>query len=467
MRTKIYAVLISCIFISIVVKNIVNAQEVDSNRKPNIILLIGDDHGYPYYGFMGNEDVYTPQLDFLADGGMVFRYGFNTSSTCAPSLMSLLTGLNPIQWEKYIANKLNKNVEDLTGDEKYLNGIELIRAYNTLPRLLAEQGYVSFQGGKHWEGTYDTVGFTEGMTKDKGEKAVEKYGALLTMAGADGLALGRETMQPVYDFIDKHAEEPFFIWFAPMLPHSPFNPPEKYLTLYEGKGLSESAKKYYANCTWFDDCTGQLIRYLDDKGLRNKTVLIYFSDNGWEQNPLEEFEGNFVTSALGGRLGKGGLHEMSCRTPIIFNLQGKIEAQVTYDSLISTLDIYATILDFAGVKVPENKPGKSLKPLLELDKRDFIIGSIADIRPVEGIENPKADLFHRNAEAYYLATRKWQYIWYKSFNKEELYDKETDPEERFNIINKYPDLARRFKMEIEKWKQDMLESVSSPDNLDQ
>lgn len=444
--------------------NFVHAQQVDANRKPNIILIIGDDHGFPYFGFMGNKNVYTPQLDCLANSGMLFRYGFNTSSTCAPSLMSLLTGLNPIQWEKYVANQLNKKVEDMTRDEKYLKGMESISSYHTLPRLLAEQGYVSFQAGKHWEGTYDTVGFSEGMTKDKGEKAVEKYGLLLTMAGADGLALGRETMQPVYDFIDTYSDKPFFIWFAPMLPHSPFNPPDKYLALYKNKELSESAKKYYANCSWFDDCISQLIRYLDDKGLRDNTLLIYFSDNGWEQNPLEEFEGNFLTSAIGGRLGKGGLHELACRTPIIFNLPGRIEDHLVYDNLISTLDIYATILDFAGAKVPQNKPGKSLKPLLELDKRDFIIGSVSDIRPVEGIENPKNDFFHRDAEAYYLATQKWQYIWYKSFGKEELYDKVSDPEERFNVITKYPDLARRFKIEIEKWKLEMLNSVAPSDD---
>ena len=77
-------------------------------------------------------------------------------------------------------------------------------------------------------------------------------------AGGAGLALGRKNMKPIYRFIDKHLDQPFFIWFAPMLPHGPFNAPEKYKTLYQGKGYSSSAVDYYANCSWYDAVLGGL-----------------------------------------------------------------------------------------------------------------------------------------------------------------------------------------------------------------
>ena len=74
---------------------------------PNIVLIIGDDHGWPYYGFMGNEIVNTPVLDSLANNGIVFTNGHVTSSICRPSLRTLLTGLYPIQFDHYLDSMKN------------------------------------------------------------------------------------------------------------------------------------------------------------------------------------------------------------------------------------------------------------------------------------------------------------------------------------------------------------------------
>ena len=74
----------------------------DKQSTPNIVLIIGDDHGWPYYGFMGNEYVETPVLDQLADSGFVFTNGHVTSSVCRPSLRTLLTGLYPLQFDNYL-----------------------------------------------------------------------------------------------------------------------------------------------------------------------------------------------------------------------------------------------------------------------------------------------------------------------------------------------------------------------------
>ena len=91
-----------------------------------------------------------------------------------------------------------------------------LEAVPTLPRLLAEAGYVSLQTGKWWQGNYSRGGFTHGMTKG------ERHGDV-------GLDIGRQTMQPIYDFIAKaeRDKKPFFVWYAPMMPHHPHNPPQR------------------------------------------------------------------------------------------------------------------------------------------------------------------------------------------------------------------------------------------------
>jgi uncharacterized sulfatase len=91
----------------------------------------------------------------------------------------------------------------------------------TLPKMLKEVGYVSFQTGKWWEGNFSRGGFDEGMTRGFPEPGGRH--------GDEGLAIGRETMQPIDDFIDRNKERPFFIWYAPMLPHDPHTPPQALL----------------------------------------------------------------------------------------------------------------------------------------------------------------------------------------------------------------------------------------------
>jgi len=179
-----------------------------------------------------------------------------------------------------------------------------MRHFTTLPALLAEKGYVSFQGGKWWEQSFKNGGFTEGMSKgwDMSERGKNEW--FHEFMGGDGMALGRETLQPIYDFIDKNTEKPFFIWYGPSLPHTPLNPPEKYFNIYKDKDLSESAKEYYGNCTWFDDGVGDLMNYISSKALREKTMFIYVNDNGWEQGPHDEYKGNHILYSNGGPRGK-------------------------------------------------------------------------------------------------------------------------------------------------------------------
>jgi uncharacterized sulfatase len=111
------------------------------------------------------------------------------------------------------------------------------------------------------------MGFTHGMTTK-----VRRHG------GA-GLTIGREGNEPVYDFIDMSVaeEKPFFVWYAPFLPHDPHNPPERLLKKYRGQGPTKHGEVYHAMVEWLDEACGDLDGWLDAKGLKENTVILYLS----------------------------------------------------------------------------------------------------------------------------------------------------------------------------------------------
>ncbi|MEM7513066.1 MAG: sulfatase-like hydrolase/transferase, partial [Bacteroidota bacterium] len=238
---------------------------------PNVILLIGDDQGYPYFGFMGADYVQTPNMDALAASGTLFTDGYVSDNHCRPSLQTLMTGMLPIDYYKKSEEIFQKLVEEESIPEdslvKFKQQFDLkalaLPAFETLPEMLAEKGYLSFQGGKWWEFTYQNGGFTHGMTRGWSMED-QKGNWFHNHMGGEGMDLARVTNQPAYDFIEEAGENPFFIWFAPSLPHYPFDAPEKYYNLYKDEDMSESAKQYYANCTWFDDAWGEMVDYLKE-----------------------------------------------------------------------------------------------------------------------------------------------------------------------------------------------------------
>ncbi|GIW79972.1 MAG: hypothetical protein KatS3mg105_1779 [Gemmatales bacterium] len=230
--------------------------------KPNVVMIISDDQGWTDFGFMGHKVIKTPHLDKLASESAVFPNGYVPTSLCRASLATLLTGLYGHQ-HKICCNDPPKGV-----DREKMH--PFIKNAPALPRLLAKAGYRSLQTGKFWEGHFANAGFTHGMT-------------VSGRHGGPGLDIGRKTMKPIYDFIDANADQPFFIWYAPMMPHTPHNPPMRILQKYAVEGRNIKLAKYYAMCEWFDETCGQLLDYLDKKKLRDNTIVIFVVDNGWIQ----------------------------------------------------------------------------------------------------------------------------------------------------------------------------------------
>ena len=436
-------------------------SEVSSEKLPNVVLLVGDDQGYPYFGFMGADYVETPNMDILANSGTLFTNGYVPDNHCRPSLATLMTGVLPIQYEKEAALKK----EELMTSETYLAldqegqatwnaeyPFQSMNYFTTLPEILATKGYLSFQGGKWWEFNYQNGGFTHGMTegwtphdKENGGKWFKQF------MGGSGLELARATMQPAYDFIDLAGDTPFFLWYAPELPHYPFDAPDKYYSIYADQDMTESAKRYYANCTWFDDGVGELIRYLKEKGKFENTLFIYVNDNGWEQEPDQEFRHDSLRWHNGGDKGKLSLFDQSFRSPIIFSWQGKIQLGQRRTDLIHSADIPATILDYVGFEVPEGYYGTSYREVLDgevANPRDKIMGNITQTR-WEG------DMMGRKLDGYWIRTPDWFYSYNATDSVHSLYNMVEDAKNNNNLAEVESGLTLDFYTEVQAYRQSM------------
>src|SRR5437867_594264 len=247
-------------------------------ERPNIVLIISDDQGAGDYGFQGHPHVQTPHLDKLAAASLTFPRGYVPSSLCCPSLASIITGLYPHQ-HKITANDppaVPGVAKDGRGSSPELaarwNG--LLDKVPTLPRMLAAQGYLSFQTGKWWHGDFTRGGFTHGMTKG-------------ARHGDAGLTIGRQGLQPIYDFVAdaRRQQKPFFVWYAPFMPHTPHTPPDRLFQKYAAKTPSPHIARYWAMCEWFDETCGELLGYLEREKLAQNTLVVYLADNGWVQSP--------------------------------------------------------------------------------------------------------------------------------------------------------------------------------------
>ena len=418
----------------------------DSDR-PNIVLIISDDQSWTDYGFMGHPVIETPHLDRLSERSALFTRAYVPTALCRPALATLATGLYAHQ-HKLTGNDPSPALAPLKSPEYAELRERLIGhidRHPTLPKLLGERGYLSHQSGKWWEGSYRRGGFTHGMTRGFPEPGGRH--------GDDGLRIGRQGMDPVFEFID-HAvaeEKPFLLWYAPFLPHTPHNPPERLLAKYRDRVESIHVARYYAMCEWFDETCGELIEYLDEKGLTENTLTVYLGDNGWIQNP----DGRGFAPRS-----KQSAHEGGTRQPTMLSWPGVIEPG-RRDELVSSIDLMPTMLSAAGARIPENLPGLDLLPVVRDGEplgREAIFGETF-AHDVADLDDPEASLIYR-----WVIDGRWKLLltydgavgryakWHpRTDPRPQLYDLIDDPHEEKNLAAEHPELVARLAEKIAAW----------------
>ena len=406
-------------------------------KPPNVVLIISDDQSWTDYGFMEHEAIETPNIDRLARQSRLFKHGYVPTSLCCPSLATLITGLYPHQ------NGITGNEPPIPSGGKntdqYRSQVQecvgFIDTVPTLPRLLAKRGYLSHQSGKWWQGHYSRGGFTHGMTHGD-PKRRGRHGDV-------GLKIGREGLKPIFDFIDDAGDKPFFVWYAPFLPHNPHNPPKRLLDKYTKKTESIFIARYWAMCEWFDETCGQLLNHLDEKKLARDTLVIYVTDNGWIQRADN---GRYAPRS------KRSPYDGGIRTPIMIRWPGKVQPGERPE-LANSIDLAPTILKACGLEPTDTMQGIDLLDDTALAKRKSTHGACYLHNAID-IHKPSANLTHR-----WLINGNWKVILpykanlttrdkAKGTGETELYNLAKDPFERRNLAKSKASRVKRLTKQL-------------------
>ncbi|HUG92342.1 MAG TPA: sulfatase [Planctomycetaceae bacterium] len=420
-----------CALAAVAVFGAVGVPSAFAAERPNIVLIISDDQRWTDFGFMGHDVIRTPHLDQLAARSAVFPRGYVPTSLCRPSLVTMITGLYPHQ------HKVTGNDPPRGTDRGAM--LRHIRRLPTLPKRLGEAGYLSHQSGKWWEGGYELGGFTAGMTHGDPARGGRH--------GDEGLKIGRQGMQPMFDFIEGCGERPFFVWYAPFLPHTPHNPPPRLLQKYTAPGRPLELARYFAMCEWFDETCGELLSFLDESGKAENTLVVFVTDNGWIQpTPLTELPDGWRHPFA--PKSKRSPYDGGVRTPIMLAWPGRIEPG-RHETLVSSIDLAPTILAASGVQPPDGLPGLNLLDVLAAGgrtEREALFGEIYE-HDVVDIDAPARGLLFR-----WCIEGNWKLIVPAGESAAvELYDLGADPHEEANVAARHADVAARLRNRLESW----------------
>jgi arylsulfatase A-like enzyme len=396
-------------------------------KSPNVVMIVSDDQGWNDFGFTGNKIIQTPHLDRMAKDSAVFPFGYVPASLCRASLATLLTGLYPFQ-HCICCNDPPPGVERSAMHP-------FIKNAPTLPRLLGAAGYESLQTGKFWEGHFSNAGFTHGQTTNQDRHIAPKP------------QIGRDTMQPIYDFIDKFQETPFFIWYAPMMPHLPHNPPERILKRYAVKGRDLNIARYFGMCEWLDETIGQLLDHLDKRKLTQHTLVTFNVDNGWITPTAKEDK----KSPFGAARGKQSPYEMGVRTPILLRWPAHTKPG-RYNDLVQTIDLAPTILTACNLKPAARMLGLNLLDVAAGKgklPRTAVYGELYRHTATQ-LAKHKLDVTFR-----WMREGDWKLILPADPKvPAELYNLAQDPEEKNNLTAKQSERVKMMTKQIEAWWQD-------------
>jgi uncharacterized sulfatase len=343
------------------------ARAEAGDARPNVVLLVADDMDYEHFA---HPLAPMPTLAALAQQGVSFTHGFVPMSRCRPSQASLLSGLWPQQ------NGVYFNV-----------GADHIDPDTALPKLLGRAGYATLGEGKFWEFEARTMGFSN--------YTIRNYETFV-----------RWDQEHLFGWLDEHAKErPFFVWWAPELPHVPHDPPERLLARFPPESIPVPAwftgdaaefrareRVLLAMDAWLDEGVKELEAKLGALGVLENTLFVFMVDNGWA---------NACVS-------KGWALDKGLRTPMFVTWQKGLPGGATRAELVSPVDLYATILDFAGAPIPAACVGTSLRPLLEgkpFTARTALYGALYPLKASETLADPA-----RDAYALWARTERWKWI---------------------------------------------------------
>ena len=323
---------------------------------PNFLFIMYDDASWEHFGCYGDKAIKTPGTDRLAESGILFNNAYCAAPSCSPSRAGILTGQDIYRLE----------------EASVLGGF-LKRKFTLLPELLSNAGYsCGYTGKPYWPAKFDIDSANPMPTGPS-------YNIIRVINPLEGMTVWGDYTANFKIFLNQVEEDqPFFFWIGIQEPHEPWPPGygiERGIDtsniripgfLPDISDTRMDISDYMGEIMWGEDHIETIVNILEEKGLKDNTVIVVTSDNGM---PLPR--------------AKATLYDHGVRMPLIINWGDRIKTSRAIDNPVSLIDIAPTFLDLAGIDIPGEMTGRSLKNMILSDKsgtieneREFVVSAI-------------------------------------------------------------------------------------------
>jgi arylsulfatase A-like enzyme len=417
--------------------------------QPNFVFILADDFGWKDLACYGNQFFATPNLDSLAAQGARFTNAYAACPVCSPTRASILTGKYPVRTgvTDWIPGRPSSDKGPIITPR---TATELKLEETTIAEQLRPADYQSASIGK-WhlggpgflptdQGFVENIGGNQSGSPPPGPRPYFGPFDLPNLHAAPGEFLTDKLTAAAVSFIRRNRMNPFLLYLAHYTVHIPLGAREADIARHSEKANGRYNPVYAAMVESLDQSVGQVLSAIEDAGLANRTMVMFFSDNGGLR-----YEGNSrapVTSNAPLRAGKGHLYEGGIREPLIVRYPGVVKPGTLIDTPVSSIDFFPTICDAAGIK-PGNVDGVSLLGLLR--------GGSLRNRPLFWHYPHYSNQGGEPSSA--IRAGAWKLIEFLRDGRRELYHLPDDISETRNLVDREPAIARDLAAQLDSWRR--------------
>jgi uncharacterized sulfatase len=427
-------------------------RSTPQHPKTNIVFILIDDLGWSDLPCYGNPFHETPNIDRLAGEGMRFTDAYATCPVCSPTRASILSGQYPARlgiidfipghWRPFEKLRVPRNRTQYLPQE-----------LTTVAEALQSAGYACGAFGKWHLGGKDSYPDKHGF-----DRMVVHQGAHFGFRTTPQHDLDPDTYAAemltgcAERFIETNRDRPFFLYLSHFAVHIPLQAKGTLVQKYEEKpkpGSGVNHPVYAAMLEHVDESVGRILAKLDALHLADRTMVVFFSDNGGLKRRFDG-KGDVVTTNAPLRDEKGTLYEGGIRVPLIVRRPGLVEAASLCHTPVTSVDFYPTFLELAGAgKDPDHiLDGQSLIPLLRQQRNNLDRRAIYWHYPI----------YHHSTPASAIRKGPWKLIEFHDDHRFELFNLVNDVSETTNLARTRLDMTRRMHDHLAKWRQ----SVRAP-----
>jgi arylsulfatase A-like enzyme len=433
--------------------------------RPNIVLILADDLGYTDLACYGSGFYETPNIDRLAKEGMRWL-NHHHCQNCTPTRAALLSGQHPARTGVYTVGGIDRFDWSMRPLQPVENVIHLPLDRMLVGESLQQAGYATAMFGKWHIGQAGQFhprsrGFLEAVIAEGRHFRFETNPSTEL---PDSTYLADYLTDLSVDFIDRHHDQPFFLYLPHFGVHTPLQAKEELIAKYRDKTPVGGHRNpvYAAMIDSIDRSVGRVLESLETHHLTERTLVIFASDNGgiggYQREGLDQKE--YITDNAPLRHGKGSLYEGGIRVPLITRWPSIIPAGTTCNEPTLHVDLYPTMLELTDAPPPPQQlDGLSLKPLFN-DPAAML---------------PRDAIFHhfpgylgqgknrwRTTPVSVVQMRQWKLLEFLEDGQLELYDLETDLSESRNLASMEPQRAAMMRGRLEDWRREVNASMPKP-----